>query len=301
MHSVERLVHQARDLVLFPRADLAGQVRRLVGVDITAASSRVHVVPEGVDVRAAEQARRAVASRRQVYEPSVSDLLARLSALPSERHGLPLVLSVGRLNQLKGMARIVRAFGSDPQLFASANLVIVGGDLDAPTAVEAAELGRIEAALHDRPGLASGVVMLGHRPNAEVQVLLALARQGQPPLIGPCGAYACGSLKEEFGLAIVEAMAGGLPVVAPREGGPATYVEDGVTGALVDTAEPMAIARGLRAVLALSRDPRTAAVARAVVARRFTLDRMAATLASVYRGAASPVSGRGPLARVVAA
>ena len=49
---------------------------------------------------------------------------------------------------------------------------------------------------------------------------------GLGSLIGPSGAYVCGSLKEEFGLAILEAMAAGLPVVAPAGGGPATYVEE---------------------------------------------------------------------------
>jgi glycosyltransferase involved in cell wall biosynthesis len=131
------------------------------------------------------------------------------------------------------------------------------------------------------------VILLGHRANDQVGLLLAVARHGLSPLIGPCGAYACGSRKEEFGLALVEAMAAGLPVVAPREGGPSTYVEDGVTGVLVDTTDAAAIARGLLTALGLAREPGTAARTRDVVERRFTLDRMAQTLAAVYRTAAT--------------
>ena len=210
-------------------------------------------------------------------------------------------MSVGRLNELKGMARIVRAFGSDEALSERANLVIVGGDLETPTAVEADELKRIRAEFDAHAGLSDRVVLLGHRPNDQVGLLLEVARHGLDPLVGPCGAYVCGSLKEEFGLAIVEAMAAGLPVVAPRDGGPATYVEEGITGALVDTADPAAIAHGLRSALELSRMPRTAARARDVVERGFTLDRMARALVAVYRTAVTPDSRSAPVVRVAAA
>ena len=63
-------------------------------------------------------------------------------------------------------------------------------------------------------------------------------------LIAPGGVYVCGSLKEEFGLALIEALAAGLVVVGPDGGGPATYIEDGVTGFLVDTRSPRAVGGG---------------------------------------------------------
>jgi glycosyltransferase involved in cell wall biosynthesis len=239
-------------------------------------------------MRVPDRARQAIRTTAVVKEPAIADLLTRVSALPRERHGLPLLLSVGRLSEIKGMARIVRAFGSDPALASQANLVIVGGDLARPTPVEAEELERIRAEFDADPGLRDRVILLGHRPNDQVGLLLAVARHGLGPLIAPCGAYACGSRKEEFGLALVEAMAAGLPVVAPREGGPATYVEDGVTGVLVDTTDAAAIARGLLTALGLSREPDTVARTRDVVERRFTLERMALALAAVYRTAATP-------------
>lgn len=42
---------------------------------------------------------------------------------------------------------------------------------------------------------------------------------------------------ETFGLTLIEAMAFGVPVIAPPVGGPAEIVEDGVTGYLVDSRE----------------------------------------------------------------
>lgn len=60
---------------------------------------------------------------------------------------------------------------------------------------------------------------------------------------------------EPFGMVLIEAMAAGLPVVAPSTGGPAEIVEDGVTGLLYPPDDPEAAAG---AVLELLRDPERA-------------------------------------------
>jgi glycosyltransferase involved in cell wall biosynthesis len=96
------------------------------------------------------------------------------------------------------------------------------------------------------------------------------------------GVYVCGSRKEEFGLAIVEAMAAGLPVVVPTIGGPVTYIEDGWTGFAVDTADPSAIAEGLLAARRVAADVGRARAARRMVRERFTIQRMADVMAELY-------------------
>jgi len=58
-------------------------------------------------------------------------------------------------------------------------------------------------------------------------------------------------LAEGFSLAIVEAMAAGLPVVATRVGGAAEIIEDGLNGFLVPPADSEALARTVRHVLDL--------------------------------------------------
>ena len=279
---VERLAREARELVLFPRHEASRRLLELTGVDIESGPPRHTIVPEGVDVARADAAASAI--KNEPATPGViRDLERRISALPRERHGLPLVISVGRMHQGKGMARLVEAFAQDERLSRCANLVIVGGDLEHPAAPEAAELARIRLLFERHPSLAQRVVLLGHRLNTDVALVLAAARFGRGRLIGTGGAYASGSIKEEFGLALLEAMAAGLPVVAPRRGGPATYVQAGVTGELVDTADPGAIAAGLISALELATVPATAERARDTVAERFTLGRMARTLAAVYR------------------
>jgi glycosyltransferase involved in cell wall biosynthesis len=281
---VAQLANEALELALFPRTDLPRELADLVGVDLAAGPPRHTIVAEGVDTQQADDAAAALAAGTSAAV--LDDLVHAVERLPQERLGLPIVVSVGRLHEVKGMARIVEAFALDRSLGARANLVLVGGDLDHPTAGEAAELARIDVLFRRHAGLADRVILLGHRRHAEAGLVLAVARHGWGDRVAPGGAYVCGSLKEEFGLAILEAMAAGLPVVAPLSGGPATYVEPGVTGALVDTTDPRAIAAGIDDALRLAADPRTGERTRTVVDARFTLNRMARTLAAVYRIAA---------------
>ncbi len=293
---VERLAREADEVVLFPRARLAEDIRDLVGMDVAAQRDRFTVVPEGIDVA---HIQRSVAARSAASDAGVgvadaapsstalADLLGQVAELPPSRHGLPIVLSVGRLNELKGMARLVEAFAADEVLRSRATLVIVGGDLADPSAAEAAELARIERHLAAQPSLRDAILLLGHRPNDEIADLLGVVRHGASRLVGPGGAYACASRKEEFGLAIVEALAAGLPVVAPIVGGPATYVEDGTTGCLVDTTDPVALARGVAGALDLSDRPGRADRAADTIARRYDISEMARALSAVYSRAAN--------------
>jgi glycosyltransferase involved in cell wall biosynthesis len=290
----------ARQVVLFPRSELAARLRDLLAVDVAADPSRYHVVPEGIDLAPVEAARREVAglvalapaAPPEAAPPEIAgpgrvlaDLRAAIAALGPDRRGLPFVVSVGRLAEVKGMARLVEAFAADPALRARANLVIVGGDLDDPTAEERAEIDRIEAAFVPHPEAAGALVMLGHRPHDDVLRVLAAAEQGLGSTAAAGGAYACGSRKEEFGLAIVEALGAGLPVVAPASGGPASYLEEGVTGRLVDTLDRSALVAGIHGALDLAARPGRAEHARELVAERFTIGAMADALVPVYAAA----------------
>ncbi|WP_316293625.1 glycosyltransferase, partial [Clavibacter michiganensis] len=132
--------------------------------------------------------------------------------------------------------------------------------------------------------------LAGHRGNDTVTRWLAAVRYGRPGLTASGGAYACASIKEEFGVALLEAMSMGLPVVAPASGGPATYVEDGVTGLLVDTTDPGDLATGIARALDIAAGPDADAAAdraRDMVARTFTIQAMAGTLSRVYRDVAA--------------
>lgn len=90
------------------------------------------------------------------------------------------------------------------------------------------------------------------------------------------------SINEAFGMALLEAQASGLPVVAGRSGGVGDIVADGVTGHLTPPGDAAAFAASLRALLA---DPaRCAAMstaARDKVRREHDLSAAAARLGEV--------------------
>ena len=74
---------------------------------------------------------------------------------------------------------------------------------------------------------------------------------------------------EEFGIAAVEALAAGRPVIALGEGGVRESVVEGVTGTFFERCEPEALAEAVRRFDPLSIDPRACRIA----AERFGAER----------------------------
>ena len=177
------------------------------------------------------------------------------------------------------------AWANEGDIRARCNLLVVGGDLTSPTDDEQQQLDAIDAVLPLHTAASRGLLLPGHRPNATVATWLRAVREGRPGGAAPGGVYVSASLKEEFGIAILEAMATGLVVVAPDAGGPATYVVDGVTGILTDTGSRgrlgAAISSALELAVAPDADER-AARAEAMVREGFGIETMAIALAEVY-------------------
>jgi glycosyltransferase involved in cell wall biosynthesis len=285
---VRRLAVGARHNVLFPRPKLRDQLRDLLGVDIDREPGRYTVVPEGIDIAVAAAASRDV---QHGTHPALTELAALVDALPADRRGLPMVMTVGRLHRVKGMATVVEAWAGEPGLRERCNLLVVGGDLEHPSIDEQGQLDLIAGLLADTPAAAAGLLLPGHRPNDVVARWMAATRAGFGPAIAPGGVYVCGSLKEEFGLALVEALAAGLVVVGPDGGGPATYIVVGSNGFLVVTRSVAAVRNGITAALALagrSEDDERVSRSLRLVAERFTVQAMGRALAGVYGAVVAP-------------
>lgn len=290
---VQRMAADAAHTVLFPRHDLETVMRDLVGIDVTAHPERHSVIAEGIDLGVIERSRAyALAASVDADYRGKNGVLAfsrldsLLRQLPQARRSLPLAIAVGRVHPVKGTATLVETWASDAALRARTNLLIVGGDLDDPTPDEASQLTTIDAAVARAEAASEGLLLAGHQGNDIVGHWLAATRFGRPGLAAPHGVYVCASVKEEFGIAILEAMATGLTVVAPDSGGPATYVENGVTGFLVDTTDPVALAAAVTHALELASGPMAleyAERASEMVKDNFAIEAMADSLTSIYR------------------
>ena len=94
-------------------------------------------------------------------------------------------------------------------------------------------------------GVAERVSLLGARSSEEVRATLAGARAFALPSVRlPSGRM------EGIPVALMEAMASGVPVVATRLSGIPELVEDGVTGLLVEPHDPERLAAALERLLA---------------------------------------------------
>jgi glycosyltransferase involved in cell wall biosynthesis len=130
----------------------------------------------------------------------------------------PRLLCVGSLIERKNVVALADAF----ERLGRGSLVFVGD-------------GPLRPALEGRPG----ITVVGRVSHAAIPGWMAAADVICQP-----------SRREAFGLATLEGLATGRPVLATMEGGPPEFVTPDV-GVLVDPRDPEAILRGLEAVVAL--------------------------------------------------
>lgn len=170
------------------------------------------------------------------------------------------VVSVGRLVEFKGHEILIEATAlaaSRPRL-----RVLIAGD--GPLLSELKES-------IDRRGLQENVRFLGRVP--DVGKLMAAS-----------DLFAFPSLKEPFGLVLLEAQAVGLPIIACDAGGASEIIEDGVTGMLVPPGDAEALAGAIDDLAEDASKRRGLALAgQAAVAARFSLDRFIVQTEEVYR------------------
>ncbi|MBV9327905.1 MAG: glycosyltransferase [Chloroflexi bacterium] len=144
-----------------------------------------------------------------------------------------VVLFVGRIQRLKGLEVLLRAFAQLGDL--DARLLIVGGRPG--TGPESREITRLQH-LASRLGVAERTQFLG-----------ALAHEELPTYYSAADVSVMPSSYESFGLVAVESLACGTPVVATRVGGLRSIVRDGETGLLVPWRDAELFAERLRRVL----------------------------------------------------
>lgn len=138
-------------------------------------------------------------------------------------------VSVASLTPAKNHALLLRAFARATTIMAGLRLVLVG---DGP-------LRRNLERLSSELGVGGQVKFIGFSRDV-------------PSVLGAADAFVLASDWEGSPLAVLEAMAAGLPVVATAVGGIAEVVENGITGLLVRRGDATALAR---AMITLSQNP----------------------------------------------
>ena len=189
-----------------------------------------------------------------------------LAALHAE--GERVVLYVARIHKIKCVDVLLRAFASLPAELAA--VLWIAGDGDRSL------LGELQA-LAAQLGLGARVKWLGFADAALKRSLLARA-----------SVFALPSASENFGVAVVEAMHAGLPVVVTQGCGLASMVESAGAGVVTDGSVE-ALRDALQRLLidsALSRS--MGAAGRRVVERELSLDAFGARLEGLYRSVLSP-------------
>jgi glycosyltransferase involved in cell wall biosynthesis len=177
----------------------------------------------------------------------------------------PLVGIVGHIQEWKGQALVAEAVARARRDVPALRCLVVGGIHKFGAAYGEALRARIAA-----PDLAGHIVLTG-------------ARRDVAACMDAMDVVIHASNREPFGRVLLEAMAVGRPVVAPREGGPTEIVADGETGVLVPPRDPDALAA---AITGLLRDPtRRLAMGRAARARvveRFEIHEHARAIELVF-------------------
>jgi glycosyltransferase involved in cell wall biosynthesis len=178
----------------------------------------VEVAPMGVEVSSF--------ARSRPYEPWTGSGPCR-------------IFSCGRLNPCKGHDHLIQAIAQLRDMGFDPELRIAGAD-DHVTGEHRALLERLTNELN---------------LNGKVKLLGAVSEEVVRRELESAHVFALASRRDELGVATMEAMAMGVPVIVSRSGAIDEMIDDGIDGLLVEKENPRSMAEGIARVL---RDPQLA-------------------------------------------
>lgn len=174
------------------------------------------------------------------------------------QENVKIVLSVGELNKNKNHQVIIRAIAhlNDPMI----HYFIAG---NGPLAVELEQLAK-------KLGVENNVHFLGYRRDV-------------PSLLKNADVYAFPSLREGLGMASIEAMSSGLPLITSDRHGINDYSENGVTGYKYDPNDDQGFADGIRKIVYDDELKRKMGEYNIEASRRFTVEKSLNAISGIYR------------------
>lgn len=253
----ERLYRWAMGVSDFGVAVCRAACERFVAQEVIPAGKAV-TVPNGIDL-----------ARTKLRSTEARAHLLRSLGV----NGNPFVFgSVGRLNALKDQLTMLRAF---------ARLLRADASVGDPAGPGGGTVLVIAGEGEERPALEREIAALtlhGH-------VFLLGQRDDVPELLAGMDAFVLSSRTEGYSLALVEAAAAGLPIVATDVGGNAEIVQEGVTGRLVPPGDPQALAQAMSELASSEATlARMGAAAREWAMEHGSLETMYSEYLRLYRG-----------------
>ena len=125
-------------------------------------------------------------------------------------------------------------------------------------------------------------------------VIFLGTRRDLPDLFRAMDVFAFPSLWEGFPIALLSAMAAGLPVIVTPVGGVPEVVKDGINGVIVPAGDPAALAAAIRRI---HEDPVGASVlggaAAATIRERYSHRTTAHRIMEIYERVLGPDAGKG--------
>lgn len=246
----ERSVREA-DRCVAVSAAWQGALREAFGVEAP-------IIPNGVD------------SRRFRPAPGGAEgaLRRRLGVT-----GSPVYLTVGGVEPRKNSIVLLRAFLEVRRRLPGAQLIIAGGETlfdYAPYQREFQAIARDAGLFSEHEGEGSALVLAGVLPDEVMPALYRIA-----------DAFVFPSIREGFGIALLEAMASGVPVVSSAQPPFTEFLTDGESALLVDPRSPGDLARAMEAAVQGEVGGRIRAGALAA-ADRYTWERSARAAVAIY-------------------
>ncbi len=174
-------------------------------------NDRISVIPNGVNTT--------------LFRPLPLKKIRRKLGLPLDKK---IILSVGNLSPLKGHKYLIEATRLVLKKRQDITIVIVG------SGVKEGKLKQLAVRL----GLAETIIFVGQKKHEEV-----------PAWMNTCNLFVLPSIKESFGVVIIEAMACGKPVVASRVGGVPEIISRDDLGILVEPANPESLSKAILSAL----------------------------------------------------
>jgi len=210
-------------------------------------AEKIHIIPGGVP--------------RWIFETKINPGYFK------EKYGIEseIILYLGRLADKKGIDHLIRAAPLLLKEFSNLRIVIAGPDC----------------------GILSRLKELSSKLKIEKNIIFtgALSEKDKYAAIASSEALILPSSFEAQGLVLLEAQALGKPVVATRQGGIPYFIKDDVNGILIEYGKPAQIAGALKKILGDKSLARRLGEAGRNMAKKFTWDRIAERIFSIYEDA----------------